>query len=297
MKFPIRYPKLPGAVRLKSDGFFFCVMPCAKDRFDPRDLAKIDTFFTRGVILKNSRTSTAALAEIAEDGVSVFLKRCNNKGLRFTLRYLFRPARVFRAAQAAELLKAAGVRTPEVLLVGERRSGPILKAGYLVTSTAPDIRSVDQLLRETTVPEIFLESLLAQAAELTALLHRNRIEHGDLKIVNFYHIGRWTPKSQFGIWDLDSVRCYRNAVPRRRVERELSRIVFSTHLASLLNPVFPENLRSVRDLSERLARLYLAHLPPGLPHPDPARIEFYAEKRLAYRRKHPYEDQLGDHLS
>lgn len=294
MKFPIHYPELPGAVRLQSGDSFFCIMPGGRDRVDPRNLAKIDTFFTHGVILKNSRTSTAALAEIGGDGEPVFLKRCNNKGLRFTLRYLFRPARVFRAAKAADLLKKAGVRTPEVLLVGERRNGPILKAGYLVTATAPDIQSADQLLRETSVPELFLESFLKQAAEMTVLLHRNRLEHGDLKLVNFYHTGRWTPQSRFGIWDLDSVRCHTSAVPRTRVERELSRIVFSICLTSLFNHAFPETLRSCKMLSGRLTDLYLSYLPEGLPRPDPAQVEIHAEKRLEYRKKHPYGKQTGD---
>ncbi len=294
MSFFLKYPALKNAVRMKTDHGTFFITEHGKDLIDPRDVPKINAFFEHGVILKNSATTTAALAAFSPDGDPMFLKRCNNKGFRFTMRYLFRCARVFRAAYAAEMLEKAGVPTPKVLLAGEKRRGLLLKAGFLVTSSSSDIRAVAQLIRETGVPELCLEAFLAQAAEMTVRLHRNSIEHGDLKIVNFYHQG---PDMDFGIWDLDSVRFHKNGVPLSRVERELSRIIFSLHLSAKSNPAFPEELYSCRNLTDRLAALYRKEAEAySLPLPDPEKVFLLAEQKLEYLKRHPYRQTGGaDH--
>lgn len=283
------YPAPSGSVKFRTpDGIFF-ITPEGRELVNPRLLRRIDDCFRRGVLLKDTRSTTAALAAVSHRGTPVFLKRMNNKGLVFTLKYLFRCARVFRAARAAALLEELGIRTPKVLLAGERRRGLILQSGYLATTTAPDIHSVAWLFRETGAPEAVLESFLAYAAESTARLHAGRIEHGDLKAINFYFTGQWGPETGYGIWDLDSVRRYRKAVPAERVDKELARVVFSTHLAAENNPCFPEELRSPEYLSRRLAELYRKAARPSQYAPEPEAVLHHAAARLEYLRIHPYK--------
>lgn len=283
------YPTLPGSVKYRTpDGVFF-ISPEGQDTVDPHLLRRIDDCFERGVLLKDTRSTTAALAAVSDSGTPVFLKRTNNKGFAFTLKYLFRCARVFRAAKAAACLEELGIRTPKVLLAGERRSGFVLRAGYLATTTAPGIHSVTWLLRETDAPQAVLESFLAYAAESTVRLHAGRIEHGDLKTINFYFTGPWHPETPYGIWDLDSVRRHRKAVPAERVEKELARVVFSTHLAAEKNPCFSEALRAPEYLSQRLTELYRKSAAPSQYVPQPEAVFRHALARLEYLKIHPYK--------
>lgn len=283
------YPAPPGSVKFRTpDGVFF-ITPEGQDAVDPQLLRRIDDCFRHGRLLKDTRSTTAALTSLSPQGTSVFLKRTNNKGFVFSLKYLFRCARVFRAARSAVFLEELGIRTPKVLLAGERRHGFVLKAGYLATSTVPGIHSAAWLLRETDAPEAVLESFLAYAADSTAKLHAGRIEHGDLKAINFYFTGEWSPETGYGIWDLDSVRRYRRAVPEERVDKELSRVVFSTHLATEKNPHFTEALRSPEYLSRRLTELYGKAAGPSQYVPSSESVLRHALARLEYLKIHPYK--------
>ena len=283
------YPDLPGSVKFRTpDGVYF-ITPEGRDCVNPRLLRRIDSCFERGVLLKDSRSTTAALAAVSHKGTPVFLKRTNNKGLIFSLKYLFRYSRVFRAAVAAFRLEELGIRTPRVLLAGERRRGLILKAGYLATTTAPEIHSVAWLLRETGAPEAVLESFLAYAAESTAKLHAGRIEHGDLKAINFYFTGQWGPETEYGIWDLDSVRRHRSGVPAERIEKELARVVFSTHLSAENNPCFPKSICSVEYIAHRLTELYRRAAGPNGGKPGEEAVLRHAVARLEYLKIHPYK--------
>lgn len=184
-------------------------------------LENFDSVLASGKILKNSPTTTASLAEL--DGKPVFLKRTNNKNWLFTLRYLFRSARAFRSAVAAEKLAQLGIPTPPVIAVGERRCGLVLKSGYLITGSEPGICGMDRAIFDSEKPVEKMSRFLDEAAEMIALLHRNNVVHGDLKLINFYQNSRGEP----GIWDLDSVKVYRNGVPCSEVEKELTRLLAS----------------------------------------------------------------------
>lgn len=285
----LMYPVLPGSVKFRTpDGVFF-ITPEGRDCVNPRLLRRIDSCFERGVLLKDTRSTTAALAAVSHKGTPVFLKRTNNKGLIFSLKYLFRCSRVFRAARAAFRLDELGIRTPRVLLAGERRRGLILKAGYLVTTTAPEIHSVAWLLRETGAPEAVLESFLAYAAESTARLHAGGLEHGDLKTINFYFTGQWGPETEYGIWDLDSVRCHKSGVPLERIEKELARVVFSTHLSAGNNPCFSKEICSPEYIAHRLTELYRQTAGPGVGKPEEEAVLRHAVDRLEYLKIHPYK--------
>lgn len=184
-------------------------------------LKNFETALRDGKILKNSRTTTAALVNHA--GQNLFLKRTNNKNWKFTVRYLLRSARAFRSARAAEKFRQIGIPTPPVVAAGERRSGLILKCGYLITGTEPGISGMSSVIMASADPVAEMSSFLKKAAAMMAKLHQNHVVHGDLKLCNFYRGENGEP----GIWDLDSVRIYRNRVPQREIEKELTRLVAS----------------------------------------------------------------------
>lgn len=192
---------------------------CSEELF--RMLDDFDHVLENGKILKNSPTTTASLAELA--GQKVFLKRTNNKNWKFTLRYLFRPARAFRSAVAAERLERIGIPTPPVLAAGERRCGLILKCGYLVTGSEAGISGMNTVIESSEDPCHAMTAFLGKAAVMMALLHRNHVVHGDLKLTNFYQ----NAGGEYGIWDLDSVKCYSKKIPQRQIENELTRLLAS----------------------------------------------------------------------
>lgn len=243
-------------------------------------LRDFDRALAQSRLLKDSPTTTAGIVQCPGDsGNTVFLKRTNNKGLRFTCRYLFRSARPFRAARAASLLKKTGLATPEVLAAGERRKGPVLLAGYLVTATSPEMRGLDAVLRESADPVEILDSFLPRAAEMMAAMHCAGIEHGDLKLGNFYCTGPWPPESGFpGVWDLDGVRCYAGSPPLKRVERELSRLVASCLMTLDTHIGAPDAFFSPEKLARRLTDFY-KNAPGKKPAPDPHAVAALARAR------------------
>lgn len=254
---------------------FFCQIYDAGKPYFPEE-PDLEQLLRSGKILKDSPTTCAALVTLP-CGKEVFLKRNNNKSLRFTLRYIFRKARVFRAAQAAIWLEEIGIPTPQVYLAAEYRKFGFLKAGYIATDTIPGICAFSLLLRDSEKPGELLETFFDKAAEFCARLHRNNLEHGDLKLVNFYWDG-----TQYGIWDLDSVRRWENGIPQKNVDEELSRII--SFLYRMKKTAIPEEWQDHYATAKRLTELYQKYA-PELYHPTPEAILTFAEKRL--RRKRP----------
>lgn len=219
-------------------------------------LAQIDRHLEQSVVLKDSPTTTAGLVTLRSSARSFFLKRTNNKGFRFTCRYLFRKARAFRAAKAALLLKDLGIATPEVVAVGEKRSGLILKSGYLVTTTADGICGMEKIFKTTTEPYQILDPFLEYAGTVMAKLHNGHIVHGDLKLHNFYRIAS---TGEFGIWDLDSVRKFNNTPPRHLILEELGLLTAFSSLILQKNPAVLAEDTSCAVLAEKLLNAYLPH--------------------------------------
>lgn len=221
------------------------LVPCGADgvfavpaQYHSRELELIlhhfDQVLLEGNILKNSSTTTAALVECA--GEKLFLKRTNNKNWQFTLRYLFRSARAFRSAAAAEKLAQLEIPTPPVIAAGERRGGLILKCGYLITGSEPGICGMDQAIMESAEPLVTMADFLEKAAGMMALLHRNNVLHGDLKLCNFYRAGNGEP----GIWDLDSMKVFRKRIPVCKIETEITRLLASCAAVQELIPGLQE---------------------------------------------------------
>ena len=231
-------------------------------------------------LLKDSRTTRAGIAPLGDsDDEVIFWKRNNSKGFAFTLRYLFRPARVFRAAAAAFRLEELGVETPGVLAVGERRNGLVLQYGYLLTRSYHDMHSLQSLFRQAPDPEKLLDPFFASAGKMAALLHRHGLLHGDLKISNFYYRGSWCGCPRCGIWDLDSVRRCPSGPTLRMRAKELSRVISSILIQCDANTSADKRFFCPEALSERLLAGYAASSAGSAEIPSAGEVAAIARER------------------
>lgn len=208
----------------------------------------IDSVLAAGTKLKDSRTTTAALCSV--NGLPpFFLKRTNNKSVGFTLRYLFRRARAFRAAETIRALREAEIDTPAVLAVGEHRRGMLLCGGYIVNEMRSEVRDMHALLVESPDPPRTLDTIMEKAAELLSRIHNHNIVHGDYKLSNIY----LTPDGRPGTWDLDGGLVLR-APHRKKMLEDLFRLTESCR--RVLRLAHPGCVPSDLELCRKAAECY-----------------------------------------
>ena len=169
------------------------------------------------VVLKNSPTTTAALAQCPGLPFPLHVKRYNPKGRLYGLRYLLRRSRARRIWELAARLQGAPIATPEVLGYAERRKLGFLRAAYLVTRGIPSAEQLDRyierkyrgLMRERKT--LFLQKL----AVVLGSAHGAGLIHGDLKATN---ILVEEAGDDWLLWlvDLDSARARRSPDLRDR---------------------------------------------------------------------------------
>lgn len=219
-------------------------------------IPQLDQLIRDGKILKDSRTTTAALCEIPGCGL-VFVKRTNRKGFRFILRYLFRRARAFRASAMIRILSRNGIETPSLIAVGERRRFLFLQAGYLITECKSEASQVFHVIVHMEDPLRGLEELLPKAALLLARIHKLNIVHGDYKLPNIYLL----PDGTCGIWDLDGASAFSSPLSVRRRLIDLKRLVRSAGAVCKRR-----NIRFDRDHFAELAARSYGTVFPELEH-------------------------------
>lgn len=234
----------PAVLRIQRDDLDFYLPPSERREALIDLLGHIDNALLAADMKKNTRNTNAGIVR-AEDG-PLFIKRNNNKGLQYSLRYLFRPARTFRAAAAAQGLRAAGIDTPQAYGAGERRRGRYLKCAYLVTEALTHTQSLEALIDTDPSP-----NLLADAGRLAARLHGAGVYHGDLKLTNMYHRG-----DRLGVWDLDGVQLFAAAPSHELVVRELGRILSSFIIQADQNPTLPDSFFVLAPHADRLLDAY-----------------------------------------
>ena len=183
-----------------------------------------DSFLDKGTILKDSRTTKAGIVEI--DNRKYFLKRYNNKGLIYTLKYLFRKSRPFKALRAAREIHKLGIPCPEVIAALARRRCGILQCSYLLTENLENIISPENYIRESvTNPDIYIKFQSRMCAYLKKM-HDAGIRHGDLKLSNIYC--RKNPDGlEFGLFDFDGTDFLRKPLNHRMRLKEYARIISS----------------------------------------------------------------------
>lgn len=222
-------------------------------------LPALDRLIDAGLVLKSSRTTTASIIRL-DAGHVFFIKRENNKGWYFTLKYLFRKARVFRAAAAAEQLERLQILTPHVVGVGARRRWGVLQSGYLITDALEPVLTSAPLCRRLFDEPDFLAVFAADVCRQLAAMHDCGIRHGDLKISNIYGMDQGNG-FRFGFWDLDGVTRYARPLTDVLRHQEVGRL-----LASMLKAAQTSRLAlpPAEALTDAMVAHYNAHYPVGL---------------------------------
>lgn len=137
-----------------------------------------DSVIAQGETIKNGNSATVVRSALA--GGSVIIKRYNVKSTGHRLRRLFRETRASNAWRAAHLLKMAGIKTPEPLLLLEQRRGPLRCVSYLVSEDVGGEEMLDVYRqREPT------EAELGEIADAFRVMAELQLCHGDLKAKNF----------------------------------------------------------------------------------------------------------------
>ena len=212
---PVTLPGGMAVIRKKDDSP--ALRDCIKDP---------NQFLDNAEILKDSRTTKAGIVKISDDK-EIFIKRFNNKGLAYTLKYMFREARPFRVWFAAWALEKAGIPTPRPMAAVAKYSLGFPRNAYLIRNVALDIvPTLDffaKLNENSDLRELYLKSIAA----LFAKMHDAGIYHGDAKCSNIYVEDCGKDQYAYGVWDLLSCQIGKQPVPKALREKEISRIAWS----------------------------------------------------------------------
>jgi tRNA A-37 threonylcarbamoyl transferase component Bud32 len=185
-----------------------------------------DDYLNAGVTLKDSISTKVAIAEL-NDNRKIFVKRYNNKSLRYTLRYLFRATRPFRVLKAVQRLKQLNIPTPDILAILSKRKFSIIPDSSYVFHEYWDncltAKEYFELLYND--PDMFKESFDTITGYL-AKMHHAGIRHNDLKVSNIC-CRRHDSHFIFGFWDLDGIMILNSPTPTEFIYIDMARLISS----------------------------------------------------------------------
>lgn len=213
--FPVELPNGMAIVRRKDD----CpeLQDCLKDP---------EKWLDKADILKDSRTTTAGVVTLVK-GKEIFIKRFNNKGLAYTLKYMFREARPFRVWNAAWALEKAGVPTPRPMAALAKYKCGFPGNAYLIRNVVPDIVPTLDFFAKMKEIDDLKASYIKSVAVMFAKMHDAGIYHGDAKCSNIYVEECGKDKYAYGVWDLLSCKFGPSPVAKAFRDKEISRIAWS----------------------------------------------------------------------
>ena len=142
-----------------------------------------DAFIDQGTIIKNGRSATVALVDIA--GTQYVLKRYNIKSLWHRIRRQFRPSRAWVCWRNAHILEMLGIATAKPLLMMEWRFGSLRREAYFLCEYVPGEDAL-RFLKNTPLDSPALSSVLEQFKALFTAMCDYSIVHGDMKATNFH---------------------------------------------------------------------------------------------------------------
>lgn len=176
-------------------------------------------------VLKDSRTTFAGLIKLDEQ--SFFLKKYNNKGLRHSLRYLFRVPRPLKSFRNSWLFTRCRVPVPETFAASCSWKNGLLDCGYIVceffTDSIPTLDFHRELHADDDLKKRFAETVM----DYLVKLHENGITHGDLKMSNIFVRKKENGDYNYGFWDLDAARIESKPVNMKKRIMELARVISS----------------------------------------------------------------------
>lgn len=216
----------------------------------------IDDVIENGRTQKHSKKSTASLFSVG--GQTFFGKhvRFHQKAFGLRFRYFLQPSRSFWTAVVANRLQEAGIGTPKVYAIGERRTLQLISDSYIITEALKDAQTADAVLR--TQPNSY--ELLQNAGKLLRRLHDAGMTHGDIKLANFYVQG-----DSMGFWDLDSALIYQDKAPAKGVVRDLGRLLSSFVCCVDTMPETAPKFMNVHKIAQVLADSYAIDVQAFLP--------------------------------
>jgi hypothetical protein len=177
-------------------------------------------------IIKDSRSTKAGIATLS-DGTAVFIKRYNNKGLRYTLKYMFSSAKPFRTWKAAWHLEMNGIPTPRPLAATASRTAGVLTSAYLIAESVfgiiPTLDFCEIMYEDRNTQKGFATSV----ASMMSKMHDAGVYHGDTKLSNIFVSEYPKGTFSFGFWDLDSVDIRSKPICENLRASELGRTVSS----------------------------------------------------------------------
>jgi hypothetical protein len=211
---------------LRSGGSYAVI----RRKFDSPELRAFirepESAFKNAEIIKNSRTTKAALCDIGEN--LFFLKRYNNKGVGFTFRYIFRKARAFRAFRNAWIFEKLKIPTPKAIAaVSIRKNGIILEKAFLLCERINTPMDTLDFFRETLENREARNTFFIETAALLANAHSQGFTHGDLKMSNVFARKNEKGKYGFGFWDLDGMKYRTPPLSDKKRARDIARLLSS----------------------------------------------------------------------
>jgi tRNA A-37 threonylcarbamoyl transferase component Bud32 len=175
-------------------------------------------------LLKNSRTTTAGVVNIA--GKNYFLKRYNNKGLIYTLKYIFRRARPFRSLPVSKILDSIAIPCPIIVAALAHHNGIFLKTSYLLTEFIDNLITPAELVKQCMSNQQELSECRDKICTIMTAIHHAGIYHGDMKLSNIVS-RRCDEKLSLGLWDFDGSRIYHHQLSMYLRTLEVSRLISS----------------------------------------------------------------------
>lgn len=141
-----------------------------------------DALMLQAQVLKDGDSTTVVSLSLA--GREWVIKRYNLKGFWYGASRLLRPSRAWHCWSAAFRLQAAGIDTPQPLLMLEKRWGPFRREAYYVCEQVRGTDAKKWLEHEPGASAQW--SLVMNLFEkLFVRLREHRIVHGDMKATNF----------------------------------------------------------------------------------------------------------------
>ena len=198
-------------------------------------LAAPDEALLNGRPLKDGRTCT--VAQVAQGGRSLVIKRYNLKSIKHALARFWRPSRAWHSWREGHRLKFLDIPTPAPLGMVEERIGPWRRRAFLVTEYCPGTSLLKLLSPDQEPATEVAQAIIA----LFRGLATRRISHGDLKATNLlWHDGK------VYVIDLDAVVQHRSVPAYARAwRRDRARLLRNWPQSSVLYMWFDRHLPTV----------------------------------------------------
>ena len=186
-----------------------------------------DDYLDNGTILKDSTSTKVAIAEL-NDHTKIFIKRYNNKSLRYTLRYLFRSMRPFRVLKAVKKLNELSIPTPNIFAALSKRKFKLIPASsYVIHEYWNNCLTTTEYFDLLHNDRAHFKEFCRTITNYLAKMHHAGLRHNDLKVSNIC-CRRNDQELTFGFWDLDGIMIFNSALtPAEFIYLDMARLISS----------------------------------------------------------------------